>query len=56
MIFDHSLSGYTAGEMLEEAATRMGWSNAEMTELLKSDLEVDHLLQFVTAVISKRMN
>ena len=42
--------------MLQEAAARMGWSTADMTELLDSELEIDHLLEYVTAVISKRMN
>ena len=56
MIFDYRTVEYTAGEMLQEVAARMGWSTAEMAELLDSELDIDHLLEYVTAVISKRMN
>lgn len=56
MIYDYRMPEYTAGEMLQEAAARMGWSTAEMAQLLDSELEIDHLLDYITAVISKRMN
>ena len=42
--------------MLQEAAARTGFSATEMQELLESELEIDHLLNYITAVVSDRMN
>ena len=56
MVIDYGVAGHPAGEMLKKVAARMGWSTIEMAQLLDSELEVDHMLAYVTAVISKRMN
>ena len=42
--------------LLQEAAARTGFSASEMQELLESDLDIDHLLTYITAVVSDRMN
>lgn len=42
--------------LLQEAAARMGFSASEMQELLECELDVDHLLNYITAVVSNRMN
>jgi hypothetical protein len=42
--------------LLQEAAARTGFSATEMQELLESELEIDHLLNYITAVVSDRMN
>jgi hypothetical protein len=42
--------------LLQEAAARTGFNANEMQELLESELEIDHLLTYITAVVSNRMN
>jgi len=42
--------------LLQEAAARTGFSASEMQELLESELNIDHLLSYITAVVSNRMN
>jgi hypothetical protein len=44
------------GLLLQEAAARTGFSPFEMQELLDSELHIDHLLNYITAVVSDRMN
>jgi len=44
------------GHLLQEAAARTGFSAHEMQELLESELSIDHLLTYITAVVSDRMN
>jgi len=56
MIFNDQGPTYSAGEILEQAATRIGLTSAQMEDLLESDLDVDQLLDYITAVVSKRMN
>ena len=43
-------------DLLQEAAARTGFSASEMQELLESDLNIDHLLDYITAVVSNQMN
>ena len=42
--------------LLQEAAARIGFSPVEMQELLDCDLNINHLLDYITAVVSGRMN
>jgi len=42
--------------LLQEAAARTGFSASEMQELLESELNIDQLLSYITAVVSNRMN
>jgi len=44
------------GTLLQEAAARVGFSASEMQELLDSELDIDHLLSYISAVVSNRMN
>ncbi len=43
-------------DLLQEAAARTGFSASEMQELLESDLNIDQLLDYITAVVSNQMN
>ena len=56
MTFSDQGPTYSATEILEQAATRIGLTPAQMEYLLESELDVDHLLDYITAVVSKRMN
>jgi hypothetical protein len=56
MIFNDQAAIYSAVEILEQAATRMGLTSAQMDDLLESELDVEHLAEYITAVVSKRMN
>jgi len=42
--------------LLQEAAARTGFSASEMQELLECELDIDQLLNYITAVVSDRMN
>jgi hypothetical protein len=56
MIFNDQGLTYSADEILEQAATRMGLTPAQMEDLLESELDADQLLDYITAVVSNRMN
>ena len=43
-------------DLLQEAAARTGFTAAEMQEVLESELTIDHLLSYIDAVVSRRMN
>jgi hypothetical protein len=54
MIFQDQGSQYE--ETLQQAAGKIGLTIEEMADLLESGLEIDHLLDYISAVKSKRMN
>ena len=57
MIFDaNQQPAPSVGDIIEQAAARIGLSRTEMEDLLESELETDHLLAYITAVVSNRMN
>lgn len=41
---------------LERAAARLGLTQADVETLLDSELDLDHLMDYVSAVVSDRMN
>jgi hypothetical protein len=43
-------------EMLDQASTRAGLSASHMLALLDCELEIEHLLVYISAVTSNRMN
>ena len=55
MNFDRAETGEYS-YLLQEAAARTGFSASEMQELLECELEIDHLLNYISAVVSDRMN
>jgi len=42
--------------LLQEAAARTGFTASEMHDLLECELNIDHLLSYIPAVVSNRMN
>ena len=44
------------GEILEQAAARIGFTAEDMEILLESDLNVDQLLEYLQAVVLNRMH
>ena len=56
MVLNDQSVTQSVGEMLELAAARLGMTPIEMADLLESELNTDHLLAYVTAVMSNRMN
>ena len=56
MTFNDQGPAYSAGEVLEQAASRIGLTPAQMEDLLESELDVDQLLEYITAMVSNRMN
>jgi hypothetical protein len=56
MIFDNEAVPVTLVVELLEASARTGLTLAQIEELVNSELDTDHLLQYITAVVSRRMN
>jgi hypothetical protein len=54
MIFD-SVAVTLVAELLE-ASARTGLTLAQIEALVNSDLETEYLLEYITAVVDKRMN
>jgi hypothetical protein len=44
------------GELFAQAANRGGFTVSDVQQLLESELELDHLLDYISAVASNRMN
>ena len=44
------------GELFAQAANRGGFTISDVQQLLESELELDHLLDYISAVASNRMN
>jgi hypothetical protein len=56
MIYENDrVSGTLIAEMLE-ASAMTGFTLAEIEALVNSELEIQHLLEYITAVMSRRMN
>jgi hypothetical protein len=43
-------------QMLEQASARTGFTPAQIVALIDCELDTDHLLDYITAVMSDRMN
>jgi hypothetical protein len=43
-------------DLLEEACSATGFSMSDILQMMASELETDHLLEYITAVTSNRMN
>ena len=56
MILNDLIPIHSAEYILEQAAARMGLTPDQMAVLLESDLNVEELLNYITAVVSNRMN
>ena len=56
MIFDSDAVPFTLVAELLAASARTGFTPAEIEALVDSELETNHLLEYITAVVSKRMN
>jgi hypothetical protein len=56
MIFDSDAVPVTLVTELLEASQRTGFTLGEIEALVDSELETDHLLAYITAVVSRRMN
>lgn len=56
MSLDHNQIPFSVAQLLEQAAARTGFSPTAMEDLLECELNTDHLLEYITAVVSNRMN
>jgi hypothetical protein len=43
-------------QLLQQASARTGFTPAEIVALIDCELNTDHLLEYITAVVSQRMN
>ena len=55
MLFDRTQPA-DYGSLLQEVAARTGFSSSDMQRLLECELNIDHLLEYIAAVVSDRMN
>ena len=57
MIFEYDMVPLrSVTQMLEQASARTGFTPAQIVALIDCDLDTDHLLDYITAVMSNRMN
>ena len=57
MIFDHDhLPIHRVFQLLEQASATTGFTAAEIVAMIDCELDTDQLLDYITAVMSKRMN
>jgi hypothetical protein len=47
---------YSLNHLIQQAAARTGFSPTDIATLVNSDLNIDHLLEYISAVMSDRMN
>jgi hypothetical protein len=43
-------------DLLQEACSASGFTMSDILEMMASELETDHLLDYITAITSNRMN
>lgn len=57
MIFLHDpILNLTQTELIEQVSYRTGFSAAQVASLIDSELDITHVLEYLTAVLSNRMN
>jgi len=57
MTFEHDpVPLHHVTQLLEQASARTGFTPAQIVDLIDCDLDTDHLLDYITAVMSNRMN
>jgi len=53
---NESVPMYYIDQLLQQAALRSGFTPAQIATLVDCDLETPYLLEYITAVMSNRMN
>jgi len=57
MVFDFDYAPQNdLSHLIQQASLETGFSPADIAALVNSDLDTGHLLDYITAVISNRMN
>jgi hypothetical protein len=57
MTFDFEpVPPHHVAQLLEQASARSGFTPSEIVALIDSELDTEHLLDYITAVMSHRMN
>jgi hypothetical protein len=57
MIFDHEIyPQHDLSHLIQRASAETGFSASDIVALVDSDLETDHLLDYINAVMADRMN
>jgi hypothetical protein len=57
MDFDHDqIPTHHVAQLLQQASVTTGFTPAEIVALIDCELNTDHLLEYITAVMSNRMN
>jgi hypothetical protein len=57
MIFDHDpMPIEHVAQLLQQASAKTGFTPAEIVALMDCELDTDHLLDYITAVMSNLMN
>lgn len=53
--FDY-IPQHNLANLIQQASARTGFSPADIAAMVNSELAIDHLLEYITAVMSNRMN
>jgi hypothetical protein len=56
MLSDFDSPHYDLSHLLEQASAITGFSAADIAAMVNSELDTDQLLEYITAVITDRMN
>jgi hypothetical protein len=56
MPFDFDCPQIALVHLIESASATTGFTAADIASMINSELETDHLLDYITAVVSNRMN
>jgi hypothetical protein len=57
MIFDFEyFPQHDLSHLIERASAETGFSTRDIAAIVDSDLDMDHLLEYISAVMSDRMN
>lgn len=54
--YQDPIMNLSESELIEQVSCRTGLSPSQVVSLIDCDLEIQHLLDYVSAVVSKRMN
>ncbi|HUO26661.1 MAG TPA: hypothetical protein VMU61_13425 [Candidatus Aquilonibacter sp.] len=56
MILGNDTSAVDVLQLMEEASADSNFTPSDLEAILTSELETDHMLEYINAVVSRRMN
>jgi len=56
ILLQDPISHLSQAELIEQLSYRTGFTTSDVTRMIDCELEIQHLLEYVTAVVSDQMN